>query len=249
MECAGAAVRTPGRTALLYLPPDVVARRHPEAYDRVLRSLQATLWSQAVVLAQALLPTGSRHTEHVLTGAGFRFLAELAYQERRVDAAPGSTRVRDDLEFVAYADDTHPLFVRALERTYQNSLDCPGLTGLRDTEDVLATHRAAGRHDPNLWYVARAGDEPVGVLLLSQVLRRPALEVVYMGVASSARNQGVGHALLARAADECTARRMSAITLAVDAANQPALHMYQRWGFTEIARRRAWIVTHADDAT
>ncbi len=243
MECACAAVITPGRTALLYLPPDRVARRHPASYQQMLRTARDMLWPRPVILTQALVPTGSPNTEQVLTRAEFRFLAELVYQERRVDAAPGTARIRDDLTFVTYAEATHALFIEALERSYEDSLDCPALTGLRATEDVLATHRAAGRHDPALWCVACAGDAPMGVLLLSQVLRRPALEVVYMGVVSSARGQGIGHALLARAVGECAARHMSAITLAVDDANHPALRMYQQWGFTEMARRRAWIVT------
>jgi GNAT superfamily N-acetyltransferase len=243
LVCACAAIVSPGRTALLYLPPDHVARRRPVELGDLIRGLQQRLWPQSLVIIQAMVPTESADTERVLVASGFQFLAELVYLERPVRVPPGSNRVRSDLTFVSYSPQRHSLFIDALERTYVDSLDCPPLTGLRQTEDVLATHRAAGIFNPDLWWVALADDRPVGVLLLSQVLRRPALEVVYMGVAADARQAGVGHALLARAVETCIAHQDACLTLAVDSRNEPAMVLYRQWGFAETGRRRAWIVS------
>jgi len=243
LVCACAAILSPGRTALLYLPPDHVAGRRPAEMGTLLRALQQRLWPQSLVIIQAMVPPGAVDTEEVLVASGFRFLAELVYLERPVHASPGSARVRSDLTFVSYSPEQHSLFIDALERSYVDSLACPPLTGLPHTEDVLATHRAAGVFNPDLWWVALQGERPVGVLLLSQVLRRPALEVVYMGVAADARQAGVGHALLARAAETCAARKDACLTLAVDSRNEPAIVLYHRWGFAETGRRRAWIAS------
>jgi len=243
LVCACAAIPSPGRTCLLYLPPDRIARRRPGDLANLLAALCQRLWSQSIAVVQAMVPPGAANTEEVLVAAKFRFLAELVFLERPVHAPPGTTRVRSDLTFVSYSPERHSLFIDALERTYVDSLDCPPLTGLRQTQDVLATHRAAGVFSPDLWWVALRGDRIAGVLLLSQVLRRPALEVVYMGVAADARQTGVGHALLARAAETCAARQKTCLTLAVDSCNTPATVLYQRWGFAETTRRRAWIAS------
>ncbi|UCG15492.1 MAG: GNAT family N-acetyltransferase [Phycisphaerales bacterium] len=243
LVCACASVATPGRITLVYLPPERVAKRYRREMTSMLRALQERTWEQAMAIAQALVWPEASNTEEALSDAGFHFLAELAYQERPADAPPARTRIRTDLSFVPYSQHTHHLFIQALDLTYVGSLDCPDLTGLRDTEDVLAMHRATGRHDPALWLVASCGSQLAGVLLLSQVLRRPVLEVVYMGVTPEVRGQGMGDALLARAVDECARRRATFLTLAVDSDNHPALGLYKRWGFVETARRRAWIAT------
>jgi ribosomal protein S18 acetylase RimI-like enzyme len=75
------------------------------------------------------------------------------------------------------------------------------------------------------------------------VLRRPSLEVVYMGVSAHARGRSIGNALLARAVDACERRQCERIVLAVDRENEPAVRLYARWGFAEITRRRAWIAS------
>lgn len=246
LVCACACVESPGRAALVHVPPDRVARRHGDVLAAALRTLLERAWANALVLVQALVPPESRNLEDVLSHAGFRFLAELVYQERAADAPPGSLRVRGDLTFVSYSARTHELFLDALNLSYVDSLDCPDLTGLRTTEDVLAAHKAAGRHDPECWFVAGDSQGPVGVILLSKVLSRPAFEVVYMGVAPRARGQGVGDALLDKAMKQCVCRDATRLALAVDSANTPAVCFYARWGFNEIARRRAWIAARAD---
>ena len=48
------------------------------------------------------------------------------------------------------------IFERAIERSYEQSLDCPELSELRTVQDALAGHRAAGTFDASLWWVSRS---------------------------------------------------------------------------------------------
>jgi GNAT superfamily N-acetyltransferase len=123
------------------------------------------------------------------------------------------------------------------------SLDCPELTGLRPIAEVLAGHRATGLFDSSLWWVARRGEEPVGVMLLNRIPDVEALEVVYMGVAQAARGTGVADGLLDQAVAAAKQAGASTLALAVDQRNTPARRLYTRWGFTETGARDAWIAT------
>ena len=64
-----------------------------------------------------------------------------------------------------------------------------------------------------------------------------------MSVVPEFRRRGVGSAMLRRVADDAFRRRMTSITLAVDAANQPALGLYQSTGYIEQRRRLAHFLT------
>jgi ribosomal protein S18 acetylase RimI-like enzyme len=130
-----------------------------------------------------------------------------------------------------------------LERSYAQSLDCPELTGVRTTSDVLAGHRATGEFDPGLWSVAMRGEEPVGILLLAPIPNASIAELVYCGVAQPARRKGVAHALLLRALTLTRSVSATSLTLAVDHRNVPARRLYDRWQFVPFAARAAWIAT------
>jgi mycothiol synthase len=114
---------------------------------------------------------------------------------------------------------------------------------LRATEDVLAGHRATGEFDPQGWYVAISDGAPIAVLLTAPVLEGRALEIVYVGVSPSARGQGVGHRMMQVAHARARKLGLSHVTLALDATNEPARRLYERWGYAATHRRRVWIAT------
>jgi ribosomal protein S18 acetylase RimI-like enzyme len=149
------------------------------------------------------------------------------------------------LKCVTYADERLPDFLRTLEATYEGSLDCPHLSGLRDTLDVFRGHQHTGIGHPSLWFLAYMDNEPVGILLMAGVVDRPCLEIVYMGVDARARGRRIGDALLSQAFSVARERRSEALTLAVDGNNVYAWRLYRRWGFRETTRRRAWIAHQA----
>jgi ribosomal protein S18 acetylase RimI-like enzyme len=241
---AALAVESPGKAALIlaaqldYAPADAMAI--------CLRQLLDLAWGRSNLLLQMLLPTHQSTVFNAVQDAGFRKLTRLVYLHRPANAPVPQQPLGPILEWVGYTPQAHPLFVEAVRQSYAQSMDCPELTRVRTVEDALAGHKSAGEFVPGAWSVALRGGEPVGVMLLSPVLRQPATEIVYMGVAQPSRRQGVAHSLMARAIAAETASRMAprrSLLLAVDERNLPARRLYDRWGFTSVGTRDVWIAT------
>lgn len=237
------AAESPGAAALVFVPGKLETDVKYRATVATLKSLQALAWDRSIVLLEVLVAPGRGVLGDLLKESGFRYLTCLRYLTRDAARKGISFKAAHDLEWVEYAPDRELLFQHAVEETYAQSQDCPELTGLRRTAEVLAGHRATGIFDPALWWMAMRGDRPVGVMLLNRIPHRPVLEVVYMGVAHAARRTGVADALLRRALDVGARIGVVALSLAVDQRNTPARRMYARWDFVEKGARDAWIVT------
>lgn len=182
-----------------------------------------------------------------LRSSGFHFLTRLVYlfqQNFTTQKEPIHPR---DVTWVEFGAHSAELFASALEQSYSGTMDCPELTGIRSTAEVLAGHRATGEFDPSLWWVALRGNRPVGVLLLNR-LRGGAAEITYLGVAQVARRSGVADALVERAMQLCRQRSVTMLALAVDHRNTPAQRLYARWGFQTFQNRAAWIAACAQVA-
>ena len=240
------AVESPVRMALVFIPPGRGMEPHESMTIRALDILRSEARRRDIVLLQALVDPADRQQANVLAGAGYSKLATLLYCRRMVHVAPPPGISVRDLEFITYAEGGDSLFLPAVAATYEGSLDCPGLAGLRAIEDVVTGHRATGEYDPNLWYAAKSDGETLGVLLLSPVAGRSCFEVVYMGVVPEHRGCGVGSALLAHACRVCEEKGIDELILAVDRENTPARAVYDHWAFATIAQRDAWIFPLAE---
>jgi GNAT superfamily N-acetyltransferase len=240
---AGLAVESAGGAALVCAASELSGAIEYQATVLVLGAVRKAAWERSLALLEALVPEGASALGSALREAGFHYLTRLRYLTRPNIAARRFAGIARDLAWAPYRADRELLFQEAVQRTYAQSLDCPELTGLRRVADVLAGHRATGVFDPALWWVAKRGSEPVGVLLLNRIPRSEALEIVYMGVAQVARGTGVADALLEQAV--AAAGRVGArfVTLAVDARNIPARRLYARWDFVEMGARDAWIAS------
>lgn len=240
---ACAAAESAGRAALVLVP-----RQAPDAKDRqalaaALLALHKSASNKGLRLLQVLLDSASSGVDRALSQAGFRRLTQLVYLSREASDGAPQPAGASDLEWLSYQPDRECLFLEALEASYTQSMDCPELTGLRDTSDVLAGHAAVGEFEASLWWVAMRGGSPVGVLLLTAIRHTSVVEVVYMGVAQVARGTGVADALLGRATALVRSRSAKSLALAVDARNTPARRLYARWGFRHIGAREAWIAS------
>ena len=235
------ALEPPGAAALVFAPIHGQGATDDLATVIALRAIQESAWARSVRLLEILVDPDALTSASTLLASGFRRLTRLLYLVRG-DSGPCMTV--DELEghsWVSYSPASEPLFRAALEATYVQSLDCPELTGLRSTSDVLAGHRATGIFDPSRWWVVKRGDAPAGVLLLNGIVGQPALEIVYLGVAQASRGTRVADALLSRAVAEMRRANARQLALAVDERNGPARRMYARWGFVQAAGRDAWI--------
>ncbi len=249
LRAATLAIVSPGRTALLFLGP--IDDR--DALDRhglrLLRALQREVWSRGVVLLQSLVQRGASNVATIHRDAGFEYLTELLYMNRDLSTRSVSSTPIPRLTFSTFRPECEQQFIETLQHTYSGSLDCPQLSGVRDVRDVLLGHRHTGVHDPDLWFLARKDDTPVGVLLMSGLAGNEGLEIVYIGVVASSRGMHVGDALLSLAIDVGRTRGASYLTLAVDTNNTYARDLYTRWGFLDTTRRRVWIAINRESNT
>jgi ribosomal protein S18 acetylase RimI-like enzyme len=131
----------------------------------------------------------------------------------------------------------HARLLSMVDRTYEGTLDCPRLNGVRDAEDVLATYRTSGQFDPNLWFLVRRQEEDVGCLLLADYPGTPHWELIYVGLAPAARGGGVGRKLVRQALWLASRAGKQRVILSVDAANAPAIGLYASEGFVAWDRR------------
>jgi ribosomal protein S18 acetylase RimI-like enzyme len=236
------ALESPGSSALVMCAPQR-ASSGISINEQLLRTMRESCRGSEIQLLQSLIRPEEHLQARALAAAGFRFLAELDYMECSVRRRTSGS-CRPGLKLHTYNEETHDLFLRCLEESYSETRDCPGLAGVRSPDQVLSGHRATGLYDPQLWYAWTIDGAPAGILLLSRVSNRSAIEVVYVGVSKPFRGRGFGDMMMSLTFQRAELNDAKAITLAVDNTNQPALRLYRRWGFRRVGSRRAWIAVN-----
>ncbi|MEM9352820.1 MAG: GNAT family N-acetyltransferase [Planctomycetota bacterium] len=214
----------PGRTGVLWPPrPD----RH--AARSILESTSSQAREAGLSLAQTLVDPRDAQRRQLLAETGFPHLVDLDYLGAPADTFPRE-QPATPLRFQTVGEEARDRMTSAVDETYIDSLDCPKLSGVRSTGDVLEGYKHQGEHDPDLWFTASADGEDVGVLILARH-PSPVIELVYMGVVPSARGNGWGHDIVRFAQWRSRENHAERLVLAVDASNEPALRMYTRAGF------------------
>jgi mycothiol synthase len=229
-----------GRTGMVFTSRPT-RRREIAELAAVIDAATRNLPPERVSMAQVLLAPDENLAIEAFAEAGFTRLANLGYMEARVPAKAVQPAARPGITLEAYEPGLEADFVAVLEASYQQTLDCPGLQGMRRTADVLAGHKAAGQFDAALWTLLRIQGEPAGALLLNPIPAGGYVELVYVGLAPKARGGKIGSLLMAHGMWLCSRRKERTMTLAVDEANAPALKLYRRFGFTRTAQRVAMI--------
>ena len=131
----------------------------------------------------------------------------------------------------------------ALDRSYEQTLDCPGLTGLRPTPDIIESHASVGLFDPRNWWIARHRGSPEGCVLLNRLHDNRSVELVYIGLSTRLRGRALGMTLLTHAVRGLRGGPAVELHCAVDTRNTPALGIYETLGFQRIAERVAFVRT------
>jgi ribosomal protein S18 acetylase RimI-like enzyme len=238
------AVPSPGRTAMVFATHPAEAAQTAGIAQLVDHAChQIAAWR--VDLAQALVDPGETLERRMFQAAGFKELAVLSYLERPLSKTnaplppqwPAGVQVRIE----PYHDGRDSELATVLERSYEQTLDCPGLYGLRRTEDIIAGHKATGRFDPSLWTLLTVDEQLAGVVLINPFPGHKTAELVYIGLAPFARGRGLGRQLLRHGLCRLQGRRERSITLAVDERNTPALALYESEGFRPAVQRAALI--------
>lgn len=229
-------ILNPGRTALLLVPA-----RRPEGVNIAPLTEQVCedLARRDVYLAQSLLDPPDTSGRAILASLGFREMAELLYLQVAVPRSIQLPEMPASFWWQTYSAQTHVLFARAIMESYQQSLDCPSLNGLREIDDVIAGHQASGEFNPRFWFVLSERDMPRGVVLVNRVPRTDTAELVYFGLVPAARRRGLGDLMIRQALWAAREMNLSRLTLAVDSHNTPALRLYYRHGMQRIGSKVA----------
>jgi len=210
--------------------------------DTVCRSFGAGM------LAQTLLRPDEHLVQRAFMKASFTDVGTLQYLQRRrpTQEECGAWEIEngdmgDGITLRNAPADSDSVLASALEQTYAETLDCPELCGLRETRDVIASHRASGVFDPAFWWVLERGEEALGALLFNPNPEQDAIELVYMGIAPEIRGMGIAGRAFRHALAKCAARNERVITCAVDTRNKPARTLYEKHGFQRTHTRFALV--------
>ena len=229
-----------GRTAMAFLSP-LRGPRQQKAVVGLARTVCRSQDPKRMSMIQVLLDPGQHDEPRALGEAGFSTLAKLLYMERPVRRTEGQVEFDPSLACVTWSGANREIFANAILASYRNTLDCPGLVGLRGIDDIISSHMATGRFEPDLWLAWHTCDEPVAVMLLNRVHRRDAIELVYLGVHPAWRRRGLARQILTHGLSLASLNRIKTMILVVDSVNKPALQLYRSFRFSSTARRLALI--------
>ena len=208
----------------------------------LMRQLCANIDHSSSVMAQALTSPQDELEAKLLEGFGFAHATDMFFLARALNPEDiTSMSVATELDHEIFHEGNADRFASVIERTYQQSLDCPFLDGIRNGQDALVGHRNSGQFDPAGWRLYRQGAEDVGVVLMNEHPEQNAVELVYFGIVPEFRGRGLGRALLKECVQAAAMTDRSVIFLSVDCGNSYANALYDELEFAELAQRRIMI--------
>ncbi len=233
----------PGQAGMLFYSPPSASGVKTDALIELIAGITRESIARGDAFVQAtLLPSATRDIR-ILADAGMAHLADLADMRLDFDlsspapeACPSPWQWRDHDHF------TRRQLGQVILASYEQSLDCPLLKGLRTSAQVIAGHRATGVFSPTTWYLAGAADgTPAGCVLMNDVTAERAASIVYLGVVPEFRRQGLATAMVTHAQAIARSRHQLALTLAVDTRNTHARQAYLQAGFVQTVGRCVYI--------
>jgi len=237
-------ISQPDRSASIVLPHLVI--EEPDALrvgDSLMQALTSDVDRLAATYSQCLLDRSESAAAGLLQRHGFQCVTQLEF--RGCDLAQPLPLPSRKLRTTVYASlSNHADFVSVVESTYRDSLDCVALRGRRSAEQALENHRSVGIFDPELWTLYAIDNRWIGVLLVNRQPEQQGAEVVYMGVVSDQRGQGLGSDLLLTGMRQLQDAGIKRLFLAVDAENQYATAIYDRLGFLPSTTKDVWLRFH-----
>ncbi len=248
-----------GRTAMMFVSeparggdaggPSVARAERSACLDAACEFLARERRTE-VAVAQGLPDPTEQWAIEAFLDARFVSVGRLAYMRRPLsdqvqlapDTGPWPAGVSVDTAESLSPQELTDMLVTALNATYQDTLDCPELCGLRATSDILASHQSTGEFDPHLWWIVRLGQRPLGCLLLNPCPEQRTVELVYIGLAPPLRGKGLAKRLLVDGLAAVRAKFPGwTMACAVDLRNAPALKLYASLGFRAFGERLALV--------
>jgi ribosomal protein S18 acetylase RimI-like enzyme len=215
---------------------------HVPSIPPVIRQASGQALDEGLSFVQSLVPIARKTDIGLLDAAGFERLAELVYMSLDLGGRIGldgpvgcqwrSGEQYDESELAA-----------AIRGTYEDSLDCPALYGLRTLPQVIEGHKASGVFNPQSWWIVEVSGQPAGCVLVNDSPSSVGdADLVYLGVWRAFRGRGLGRAMIRHAARWAQQQKRVFMTVAVDSANIYAMRIYEGEGFRQTDRRLAYIL-------
>ncbi len=230
----------PGASGLIW-PPQVAAGTDArEIEDQLTKDACAWLRGRGAKLAQALLTDEENHLAPPLERNGFSHITSLSYL--RCDHIPSreSLSSRKRLTYQPWTAG-RAAFQETLLHTYEGTLDCPEVNGVRTIDEILTGHRGQQTDDPATWWLALDGGRAVGVVLVTKIPETGVWDLSYLGVIPEARRKGLGRELVRKVLIEAELVGVTSVSLSVDTRNRPAWRLYQGMGFEPYDRREVYL--------
>lgn len=231
----------PGRTALVMSSPLAAGESAVNEMKHLVARLLQDLAKEHIVLVQLLVDPHETLLANFYLACGFERMAELNYLSLPVGKAQRPT-LAEGLHCNTYDANTHLLFAQAIADSYEASLDCPRLTGLRNIDDTIRGHMASGEFTPETWWLLQEGDQPLGVVLVNRSPGMDGAELVYLGLSVRGRGRGFGDFLMQQAIYSASKLGVNRLTLAVDAENVPAQRLYFKHGMRKMCSKLAYML-------
>jgi ribosomal protein S18 acetylase RimI-like enzyme len=230
-------VPLPGASGLFWLPKTDPVDAALE--ERLVQHGLEWLRGGGAKIAQAIIDPRDAEFVGPLRQRGFRLVTRLQYLEHPLDRLPLPTAT--SLSYNTYSEETQEAFHTTLLRTYEGTLDCPELNGVRTIDEIIAGHIGQGRFRPECWRLAFDRGGPIGVAMAAEVPESAAWDLAYLGVVPEARRRGYGRELAASMLREALDAQASKLIVAVDERNQPALQLYHELGFLSADVREVYL--------
>ncbi len=88
------------------------------------------------------------------------------------------------------------------------------------------------------YYTYLVDNKPVA--FINYFIMYERAELININVEENFQNRGIASILLDHMIKDCAQKKVNSITLEVNTTNQKALHLYQKFGFTQIAIRKGY---------
>lgn len=240
------AQQLPGKAATLWPAQLADGESDVDIAKQLVAGAERQLVAGGAHLCQTLLSKDQDDASAQLIAAGYHHPADLLYMTCERQHFPKIAPSFDDFHLRPFQPTKAAELAALMDETYIGTQDCPSLNGLRNTLDVVTGYQHVGEFQPDRWLILESTRQDsmrqsAGCLLLARHAAHQTMELIYVGVTPTFRQQGLGRKLTQQAQWLAAQDQCERLVLAVDAANEPAIAMYSAAGFWAWEKRAIWV--------